>query len=200
MKRSKPSLECLYGVAGSQMGHFTTAQAHDCGFRSNLITYHVDTGKFIRIHRGVYRLRDYPSWPREEVMAAWLAVGKERAVVSHESALDLHELSDVIPNRIHLTVPRSIRNLPKIPMVMIHTTTRPIRQDEMRTIEGIRVTSPVRTILDAAEWGTAGEQVEMAVWQAIGLGKATRSQFLKEAEDRSRRVEELVDGAVEVAA
>ena len=88
-------------------------------FRSNLIQYHVKTGKFIRIHRGVYRLRDYPSWPREEVMAAWLAVGKERAAVSHESALDLLDLSDVIPNRIHLTVPRFVRNLPKLPGVTI---------------------------------------------------------------------------------
>jgi len=200
MTHTKPSLECLYGVAGGQMGHFTTAQAHDCGLRSNLIKYHVDTGKFIRIHRGVYRLRDYPSWPREEVMAAWLAVGKERAVVSHESALDLLELSDVIPNRIHLTVPRSIRNLPKIPMVTIHTTTRPIRQDEIRTVEGIRVTSPVRTILDAAEWGTAGEQIEAAVEDAVYQSVATPMQLQRAAEDRDIRVQNLIDRSVAVTA
>ena len=44
-------------------------------------------------------------------MAAWLAVGKQNAVVSHESALDLLDLSDVSPDRVHLTVPRSRRGL-----------------------------------------------------------------------------------------
>lgn len=182
------------------MGHFTAAQARECGFSTSLITYHVGTGRFQRMHRGVYRLRDYPSWPREEVMAAWLAVGKDRAVVSHESALDLLELSDVIPNSIHITVPRAVRNVPSIPMVTIHTTTRPFRQDEVVRVDGMRVSSPVRTILDAAEWGTGPEQIEMAVWQAIGLGMATRSQFLERTSDRIRRVENLVNCAVEVAA
>ena len=60
---------------------------------------------------GVYRFRDYPPSPREEVAAAWLAVGQDVAVVSHESALDLWDLSDVIPGAVHLTVPRAQRSL-----------------------------------------------------------------------------------------
>lgn len=193
-------MQCLYAVAGGQMGHFTAAQARECGFSTSLIAYHTGTGRFQRIHRGVYRLRDYPSWPRKEVMAAWLAVDKERAVVSHESALDLLELSDVIPNRIHITVPRSIRNLPRLPMVAIHTTTRPLRPEDVRNVEGIKITSPVRTILDAAEWGTAGNQIEMAVWQVLARRAATQEQLHLGAAERSTRVADLVSGAIEVAA
>ncbi len=197
---NQPSMQCLYGVAGGQMGHFTAAQARACGFSTSLVTYHTNTRRFIRIHRGVYRLRDYPSWPREEVMAAWLAVGKERAVVSHESALDLLEHSDVIPNWIHLTVPRSVRNLSRIPMVKIHTTTRPLRPEDVRYIEGMRVTSPVRTILDAAEWGTAGNQIELAVWQAIAEGRATAPRLKQEAAWRSEWVRQLVDQSTAMVA
>lgn len=65
-------------------------------------------------------------------MAAWLAAGPERAVVSHESALDLLEFSDVIPNAIHLTIPRSRRGLVAPHGVLLHTTTRPPRRDEAR--------------------------------------------------------------------
>jgi hypothetical protein len=35
------------------------------------------------VRRGLYQLRDYPSSPREQVMAAWLSADKEQAVVSH---------------------------------------------------------------------------------------------------------------------
>jgi hypothetical protein len=130
-------------------------------------------------------------------MAAWLAVGRNRAVVSHESALDLLELSDVIPNSIHLTVPRSIRNLPKLPGVTIHTTTRPILHEDVRTVEGIRVTSAVRTILDAAEWGTAPDQVQYAVWDALRYHFVTPSRLLDAAGDRRMWVNDLVQSAVE---
>lgn len=195
-----PSITCLYGAAGGQMGHFTAAQARGCGFSTNLISYHTGTGKFIRVHRGVYRLRDYPSWPREEVMAAWLAVGKERAVVSHESALDLLELSDVIPDHIHLTVPRTIRNLPTLPGVKIHTSTTPPRGEDLRNVDGMLVTSPVRTILDAAEWGTMGNQIELAIWQAMSEGRASPRRLKEQAEVRSTRVQQLVDQSIAVAA
>jgi predicted transcriptional regulator of viral defense system len=122
------------------------------------------------VRRGLYRLRDYPSSPREEVVAAWLALGKENAVVSHASALDLLDLSHVIPDAVHLTVPRSRRHLPNLPGVAIHTTTRPLRPIDVVHREGARLTSAARTILDAAEAGTAPEQIERAVEQAIERG------------------------------
>jgi predicted transcriptional regulator of viral defense system len=151
----RPDHQCLLGAASAQHGYFTSVQAHACGFSRSLLSHTTNSGKFIRIRRGLYRLRDYPSFWREEVVAAWLALGKETAVVSHESALDLLELSDVIPHAIHLTVPRSKRNLPNLPGVRIHTTTRPFTALDLVTRDGIRLTSAGRTILDTAEWGTA---------------------------------------------
>jgi predicted transcriptional regulator of viral defense system len=95
-------------------------------------------------------------------------------VVSHESALALLDLSDVIPKAVHLTVPRSRRHLPTIPGVKVHTTTRPLGAGDVVERDGVRVASAARTILDAAGAGTAPEQVEVAVLQALDRGLMTR--------------------------
>lgn len=196
----QPDFQCLFAATAGQQGYFTTAQAKACGFRGNLLNHHVRAGRFQRVYRGVYRLRDYPSSPREEVMAAWLAVGKAKAVVSHESALDLLDLSDVIPDEIHLTVPRSKRHPPSLPGVRVHTTTRELHPGETAVREGITLTSPIRTILDAAEAGTAPEQIEMAVRQAIARGLAIRPDLERQAQGRSKRVANLVLDALDRSA
>jgi predicted transcriptional regulator of viral defense system len=191
-----PDHVCIFEVASAQGGYFTAAQARSCGFGWDLLTHHARSGRFIRVRRGLYRLRDYPSWPREEVMAAWLAAGPDGTVVSHESALDLLGLSDVIPNAIHLTVPRSRRHLPKLPGVTFHTTSRTLRPEDITVRDGLRLTAATRTIVDAAEAGTAPEQIEMAVIQAIERGLATAPQLLRDADTRGHRVARLVAGAI----
>lgn len=197
MTPTRPDAECLFSTASSQHGYFTATQAHECGYTRERLSNTVHTGRFQRIHRGIYRLRDYPDYPREGVVAAWLAVGQESAVVSHESALDLLELSDVIPYANHLTVPRSRRNLPKLPGVRIHTTTRPFGPRDLVNRDGMRVTSPTRTILDTAEYGTAPEQVEMAIRQALARGIVTKRQLIEDVQDRSLRVQRLILGAIQ---
>jgi hypothetical protein len=67
------------------------------------------SGHFLRVRQGLYRFREYPSSPREDVIAAWLATRREVAVVSHQSALDILGLSDVVPEVVDLTVPRAKR-------------------------------------------------------------------------------------------
>ncbi len=65
--------------------------------------------------------------------------------------------------------------------------------------EGMRLTSAARSILDAAEIGTAPEQIEMAVLQALERGLATAPQLLQDAGERSRRVSRLMSGALNQA-
>lgn len=194
--KSKPDEICLFETAAEQQGYFTAQQGRACGFAWDLLAHHARSGRFIRVRRGLYRLRDYPSAPREELMAAWLAVGKETAVISHDSALDLLDLSDVIPEAIHLTVPRSKRHLPHLPGVRIHTTTRPLRPADITVRDGVRLTAATRTILDAAEAGTAPEQIEAAVAQAIERGLATREHLERDAGHRGARVASLVINAL----
>ncbi|HET7770093.1 MAG TPA: hypothetical protein VFN74_15060, partial [Chloroflexota bacterium] len=111
------------------------------------------------------------------MLAAWLAAGKDGVAVSHESALDLLELSDVIPDAAHVTVPRTRRNLPKLHGVKIHTTVRPLGPRDLTYRDGMVVTSPTRTILDAAEAGVAPDQIERAVVQAVERGLAAPGEL-----------------------
>jgi len=187
----------LFDVASGQGGYFTTEQARECGISRALLAHHVKGGRFMRVRRGLYRFREYPPSPREEVLAAWLALGRDGVVVSHESALEILDLSDVIPNAVHLTVPRSRRNLPSLPGVKIHTSSRPVLVGDITVRDGIPITSATRSIIDSAEAGTAPEQIEMAVAQAIGRGQATKDQLRVRARERSRRIAALVSHALD---
>ncbi len=93
-------------------------------------------------------------------------------------------------------MPRSRRNLPSLPGVKIHTTVRPLRPGDLTYRDGMVVTSATRTILDAAEAGTAPDQVELAVIQAVERGLAAPDQLRRDAAARGRRVAALIDGAL----
>jgi len=192
----RPDRTRLFAIASEQGGYFTAEQGRACGFGWALLSHHVKSGRFIRVRRGLYRSREFPSSPRQDVFVAWLAVGKDLAVVSHESALDLLDLSDVIPGAVHLTVPRSRRSHPTLSGVSIHTTTRPLRPSDRIVREGVRLTSAPRSILDAAEAGMAPEQIEMAVVQAISRGLAMPEQLRAGAREQGRCVTELIAGAL----
>jgi predicted transcriptional regulator of viral defense system len=197
LARSGSPSSRLFEIASEQGGYFTAAQAQACGFSRALLAHHAKTGRFLRVRQGLYRIREYPSSPREDVIAAWLAAGKESALVSHESALDLLGLSDVVPEVVHLTVPRSKRFRKAPGGVAIHTTTRRIGKRDIVTREGIRLTGPVRSIVDAAEAGTAPEQILSAVRQALDRGAATQSSLVRAAKVRGGRIERLVREALE---
>ena len=126
----------------------------------------------------------------------WLAMGAERAVVSHESALELHGLSDVLPNTVHLLVDRGDRGVRRLRGVTLHTT-KALEPSEVVLRDGIRVTAPVRSIFDAASAGTAPEQIEMAARQALDEGLVTRRSLLARADQRGGRVAKLIRRSAE---
>lgn len=196
MRDTHPNKALLFDIAATQSGYFTTAQARTSGYSRALLAHHAATGRFVRARRGLYRFRQYPSSPREEVMAAWLAMAPD-AVVSHESALDLLGLADTIPDHIHLTVPRSKRSLRPQQQVTLHTATQPPQPDEIVVREGMKLTSPSRTILDVAQSAGAPDQVARAIRQALEGGLTTRDRLLAGARHRGKRVEALVEGLLD---
>jgi predicted transcriptional regulator of viral defense system len=195
-----PDFFMLFQIASGQMGYFTASQALDVGVSRSLLHHHTKRGKFEHVHHGVYRFRDYPSTPREEVAAAWLAVGKDIAVVSHASALDLLDLTDIIPDTINVTVHRSRRYLRVPGDVTLHTTTHPIDLSETTFREGIRITSATRTIVDVADMGLSEEHIQRAAQEAFHLGMSTPRMLRNEAANRSQRVQGVIERAIETAA
>jgi len=193
----RPSHTRLFELASEQGGYFTAAQGRTCGYSKALLAHHAKSGRFIRVRQGLYRFLEYPSSPREDVVAAWLATGKEVAAVSHESALDILGLSDVVPEVVHVTVPRARRYRSRFPGITIHTTTRRLGKSDLVVRDGIRVTAAARSIIDAAQAGTAPEQIITAVEQALDRGMATESKLLASAKARGGRVERLVRQVLE---
>jgi len=191
----------LYQISAGQAGYFTARQAGDAGYTRSNLTYHVGQGRFERIAQGLYRLRDFPPSPHEDVTAAWLRIGPQRAVVSHETALRIFDLSTVEPRKIHLTVYRKDRPRNPVPLksVRIHTTARRVRRQDVRNHAGLRVTSPARTISDVAEAGSEPSHVAEAVVQALARGLVTESELRRAVSDRPRRVRALIERAVEEA-
>jgi hypothetical protein len=61
---------------------------------------------------------------------------------------------------------------------------------------GIPVTTAARSIVDAAEAGTAPEQIVAATTQAVKRGMATEKQLLELAIERGARVEHLIRQAL----
>jgi predicted transcriptional regulator of viral defense system len=179
--------------AEAQAGYFTAQQAVDAGMDRSTLHHHARPGgRYQRVRRGLYRLRHFPSSPYEQVMAAWLPLRDTGAVVSHESALELLGLSDLIPAAVHLSVPRSERGLRRRNGIQLHTTNRPPGRREIQTIAGLPVTRPERTIVDALEAGAQPEQIELAVRQSLERGLSTKGRLDAAAAHGSARVRELM--------
>ncbi|MBA2556738.1 MAG: type IV toxin-antitoxin system AbiEi family antitoxin domain-containing protein [Chloroflexi bacterium] len=192
---TRPDSEALFATATEQAGYFTAVQARAAGYSWPLLSYHAKHGRFVRVTRGLYRLRDYPSSPREELIAAWLRLAPD-AAISHESALEILDLSDIIPGSIHLTVPRARRRLARQSGVSTHTTTRPLGPADVFTRDSLRMTTAARTIVDVAESGAAPEQVIGATRQAIERGLTTPVRLRAAARSRGRRIRNLIERAL----
>lgn len=183
--------ERLYDVAERQAGYFTTAQAREAGFTHSQLTYYVRARRFIRVRWGVYRLVLYPATPYEDLFVAWLDAGPE-AVISHDSALALCELSDALPDRIHVTVPRSASR--RRPGLALHTNR--LDPPDVTTVAGLPVTTVPRTIADVASSGLAEEQISQAVRQAIERGLVSESALVLYANTRGGRPQRLIGKAL----
>jgi hypothetical protein len=97
VNRHTPNSQRLFESAQHQGGFFTARQARDAGFGDNVHSYHVRSGNWIREHRGVYRLAQFPLPARPDLMI-WQLWSRNRqdqpqGVFSHATALTLHELS-----------------------------------------------------------------------------------------------------------
>lgn len=104
--------------------------------------------------------------------------GEPRAVVSHETALRLHGLSDLMPEKVHLTVPKGFRKQPPKGVVLHKTDLSEAGTEDQ---DGFRVTTPLRTILDVARSREVSpEHLESAIQEAVAHGLVRRKRLREE--------------------
>jgi predicted transcriptional regulator of viral defense system len=172
----KPNWDLLFEKGSAQEGYFTTRQAAEAGYSSQLLLKHIRAGRVARTRRGIYRLVHFPAGEHEELVVAWL--WSDRAgVVSHQTALSLHGLSDVLPAHVHLTLPRAWRSRRfRIPdgVVLHHADVPP----PDRTWYGaVPTTNPRRTLNDCAHEDLPPDLLRQAAQQAIRRGLVTRVEI-----------------------
>lgn len=147
------SKDQLFDVADQQQGYFTALQAQACGIPRSNFHRRLTSGDWVRERRGIYRLARYPVTDRPELViySLWSSdrKGNVRAVWSHETAMDIHDLSDVMPAKMHMTVPRGFRKGTLIPKVL-HLHYDKIDGSDVEVRQGYRVTTPIRTMIDVA--------------------------------------------------
>ena len=172
MKRdSQENARALYQVASAQGGYFTATQARQAGYAYSQQHFHLSRGNWLKIDRGLFRLRDFPPGEREDLIrwSLWSRnqKGVPQAVVSHDTALTVYALSDVMPDRVHLTVPKGFRKgVP--PGCVLHKAD--LAPDDIESRIGYRVTTPLRTLLDIANSPISPEHLSGAVRDALERG------------------------------
>ena len=164
----------LFEIADRQQGYFTSQQAEECGFSRPNFHFKLQSGEWIKEHRGIYRLARYPISERPELVfwTLWSRdkKGKPQGVWSHETALDIHELSDIMPAKMHISVPMRFRRRIETPKTLcLHFVN--LTESDIETRQGFKVTTPLRTLIDVIDEGIVSqEQVIQAIQEALQKG------------------------------
>jgi very-short-patch-repair endonuclease len=157
----------------------TTAQLLDAGLSERAIARCVGSKWLIRRFQGVYQLGVFAG-PFGAEAAALLACGPD-AVISHRTAAGLWRLV-ARAGPIHVSSPASVGR--KRDGIRPHRVA--LRDDEVITRRGIRVTSPARTLLDLAP-SMPERALDRLVEEAQVQSLATRDDLLRAvAQGRSR--------------
>lgn len=171
----KPNWDLLYETASAQDGYFTTRQAAETGYSSQLLLKHLRAGRAIRIRRGIYRLVHFPAGEHEELVVAWLW-SEMKGVLSHQTALSLHGLSDVLPSHIDLTLPLEWqRRRFRIPEgVVLHYSD--VSSEECTWYGAVPTTNPRRTLKDCAHGALSPDLLRQAAMQALRRGLVKKEE------------------------
>ncbi len=171
-----PDWDQLFEIAAAQDGLITTHQAAEAGYSPQLLAHHLGAGRMLRVRRGIYRLVHFPAGDHEELTAIWL--WSERAgVFSHQTALALHDLSDVLPSRVHLTLPAAWRKRRlRVPEGVVRHY-GDIPESDRRWFGPVPATAPMRTLQDCAGEQLPPEILRGAAADALHRGLVTRDDL-----------------------
>jgi len=175
--RAKTAPNALFQIAEQQQGYFTAKQATEVGYRLGSQAHHVKSGNWVRVERGIYRLARFPQSSEEQLVIYTLwsrnRAGDPEGIYSHQTALSIHELSDLNPAKLHMTVPCAFRRSAKVPKILVlHRAS--LNEKDVERRQGFAVTRPLRAIVDlVATESISQEMVEQALTEGRQRGLIT---------------------------
>ena len=174
------SWQSLLTLAAEHHGYFTASDAAQQGLSWRALSGRVERGNINRTERGLYRLPHWPAESNDELYA--LQALAPFGTFSHETALSLLGLSDIIPTAIHLTIPESSRLGPR-PGIRLHRSRH--RADQDRALrDGLWVNTARRALLDSARIGSDPDQLLDAAREAKDRAMLTIEDIARLREHR----------------
>jgi predicted transcriptional regulator of viral defense system len=164
----------LADLAAGQWGLFTTSQARREGMSAQALARLAEMGHLERLRHGVYRIRGTPPGRWSNLQAAWLALQPDLGVaerhslpsvevVSHRSAAQIHKIGDLDADRLEFLTPerRQARDRD------VRLRRGVVAPEDRTVVEGLPVTTPLRTIVDLAAARLDGDHLAGVVRDAV---------------------------------
>lgn len=167
----------LFNLAAQRGGYFTAAQAKHIGYSYPAQAHHVGAGNWHRIDRGIFRLAEWVPELHDDLIR-WALWSKDRAVVSHETALAVHGIGEFESPRVHLTVPPAF-SMSDAAVSLHHAE---LADQDIVEQAGFRATTVIRSLVDVAGVGADEEQLARAIKEATDAGHFTLRQLRSRAE------------------
>jgi len=168
------TFDTLVEVAAEQHGLVDTASARTLGIPPVSLTRYTTSGRLERVAHGLYRVTAIPDDRLTPYMAAVLWA-RGAAAISHASALEMLELCDVFPPKIHLTVPPAYRPR-KAGGQHYRIHRQNLRPTDLTVFSGVPVVTAYQAILQSALTGEDPEQLRLAVRNATKEGLLLRAE------------------------
>lgn len=169
----------MLAAAAAQHGVLTRSQLVAFGLSQDAIKHRVARGKLHRLHRGVYAV-GRPQLDRNGRRTAALLACAPGAALSHSAGAEFWRFGPRAPElEVSICPPRAIKH----PGLRIHRTTT-LTAPEIRTVEGIAVTDPLRTLVDLApRW--KHQRIDDAIERISQINLRSPPQLLDQLDQRA---------------
>ncbi|MGA9873465.1 MAG: type IV toxin-antitoxin system AbiEi family antitoxin [Rhodococcus sp. (in: high G+C Gram-positive bacteria)] len=191
MSETRPSTVELRRLASGQDGYFTTEQAAVLGFDASAVQGNIAVGDWVKVERNLCRLADWPHNDLEQ-FAMWCAWFGGDAVISHQSAAELHGFGHLHPQFVHVS---AFTNL-KLTDTRLAVHRLQLTPHDFESTGAFRITTPVRTVLDLAAGGISQITLDEVVGDAVAIGRVDAGALYGEASHGQDRVAERVELAL----
>lgn len=174
----------VWKLAKKQQGVVAHWQVARLGVKRSTLSARLESGEWIRELHTVSRMAWADSTWLQRAWTGWLWAGPV-SVISHLAAASMHGLPVEKPKVIEVTLPARFMPASPVRWLRVHRS-RSLKPTDMAKMDGLRVTSPCRTLLDLAAVLHANA-LERLVQQAVSTGLVTTSAlepFLKRGRGR----------------
>lgn len=174
--------DALLELARAQNGLISRRQAvHESNITADGVDKLVARGRLEPVTHGIYRYPLLPGVEFEPYQVALLRTGDPQAVLSHETALDIYDVSDVNPGRYHVTVPRA-RRIRRADNDAYVVHERAVAPDQVTWWEQMRIVTLAAAIEQCLEYGTPTYLLRQAAERGARKGLLRRADRVRLAE------------------